>query len=182
MCSFNHSYSPEYEIRLVKIRIAAAISGTALIDAAKVIFQERAGSGASCPRFLVARFRAFKICFKELFACHRKTARQSVDLLFAKPRLHLSAAVGAFGAVNSGPHATGDSKNAGVDLIRFQIAPRLQELPKTPIFVFFALCLFAYLYKIESHTCLLFFHTCASSSVSSTKREGKTISGSGAGV
>jgi hypothetical protein len=65
--------------------------------------------------------------------------------------VYLSAAVGAFGAVDPGPYATRSSMNTAVNLVGLQVAFSLQKLAKPVIFVLFRLCLLAYLDKIESH-------------------------------
>ena len=57
-CSLDHPQGTEHEIRLVEIRISAAFGRTVFIDAAEIIFQERAGSGSSSPRIFTAGFRA----------------------------------------------------------------------------------------------------------------------------
>src|SRR5947209_8231704 len=151
----DHSHGARYEFRLIQIWVAAAIGRTVLVHAAEVVFQERAGGGACRPRRLAAPFGGFEICLDELFTRHREAARQSLDFLFAEFWLDLPAAVGALGAVNSGPHAPGDSKDTSVNFILIEIAFGLQVLPKSPILVFFCLCLGAYLNQIESHICAL---------------------------
>ncbi len=47
----NHPHSAEHEIRPAEIRISAAFGRTVLVDAAKVIFQERAGAARVCHGF-----------------------------------------------------------------------------------------------------------------------------------
>jgi hypothetical protein len=54
-CPLNYPHGAEHEIRLVEIWIPAAFGRTILIDATKVIFQERAGGSTGLPGVLVAR-------------------------------------------------------------------------------------------------------------------------------
>jgi len=83
--------------------------------------------------------------------CHGKTARQPIEFLFAESRVHFLAAIGALGAVDSGPHSAGGSKDTLVNLFRVQTAFGFQEETESVILVLFFLSLRADLDKIESH-------------------------------
>jgi len=59
--------------------------------------------------------------------CHGKTARQPIEFLSAESRMHFPAAIGALGAIDSGPHSAGSLKDALVNLLRLQTAFGFQK-------------------------------------------------------
>jgi len=135
-CSLDHRQGTDHEIRLVEIRISAAFGRTVFIDAAKIILQERAGSGSSLPGIVTVGVRAFQVCLDKFLALHSETLCHQVNLLFAERWRHPSTAVGTGGAVDPGPHTPSNLKDALVDLVRVQIALSLQEPAKVEILIF----------------------------------------------
>jgi len=138
-------------MRLVEIRISAAVGGTVFINAAKIILQERAGSGSSLPGIVTGDVRRFQVRLDKFLALHSETLCHPVNFLFAESWRHLSTAVGTAGAFDPGPHTPGDFKDNLVDLVGFQIAICFQEPAKAPILIFFCLGELTDLNKIDGH-------------------------------
>lgn len=135
-CSLDHRQGTDHEIRLVEIRISAAFGRTVFINAAKIILQERAGSGSSLPGIVTVGVRPFQVCLDKFLALHSETVCHPVNFLFTEGWRHLSTAVGTGGAFDPGPHTPGDLKDALVDLVGLQIALSLQEPAKAEILIF----------------------------------------------
>lgn len=117
-CSLDHRQGTDHETRLVEVRISVAVGRTVFIDAAKIILQERAGSGSSLPGIVAVCVRPLQVCLDKFLALHSETVCHPVNFLFAEGWRHLSTAVGTGGAVDPGPHTPGDLKDALVDLRR----------------------------------------------------------------
>jgi hypothetical protein len=86
-----------------------------------------------------------------LLTLHAEPPRNTIDFLFAKPRLRPPAAVGTGGAVDPGPHTPRGLEDALVDFVWLQSAPSFQELAKSEILIFFSGSQLADLNKIDSH-------------------------------
>ena len=149
--SLDHRQGADHEIGLVEIRIAAAFSGTVFINAAQIIFQERAGSGSSLPGIVTVGIRPFQVCLDKFLALHTETVYHPVNFLFAEGWPHLSTAVGTGGAFDPGPHTPGDLKDALVEPVGLQITLSFQEPAKAEILIFFCFGQLTDLNKIDGH-------------------------------
>ena len=83
-CPLEHRQGTDYEIRLVEIRIFAAFDGTVFLDAAKIILQQRAGSGSSLPGIVAVGLGEFQACLDKFLALHSETMCHPVNFLFAE--------------------------------------------------------------------------------------------------
>src|SRR4030095_13187643 len=132
-------------------RISAAFGRTLCINDAKIILQERAGSGSSLPGIVTVGIRPFQVCLDKFLALHNETVYHPVNFLFAEGWPHLSTPVGTGGAFDPGPHTPGDLKDALVDLVEFQIALSFQEPAKAEILIFSCFGQLTDLNKIDGH-------------------------------
>ena len=87
------------------------------------------------PWVIGAGFGRFQVGIDELLTLHPQSSRQAVFLLLAERRLHVLAAVGAGGAVNSRPHWFGGLEDALVQFLGVQSTVMLQERAEFPVLI-----------------------------------------------
>ena len=91
--------------------------GAVVIDAAPVVLQEWAGCGSGLPGIFIAGFGGLQVSVDELLRRYCQSLGQTIDLVLTERGFHLAAAVGACGAVDSGPHTPGCLKDALVEFV-----------------------------------------------------------------